>query len=110
MPRGVLGSMFRNRILWTIQVLLAGLYLFAGGFKLVASAAAMQPPNGQPQPLPIWFLRMIGGFECLGALGLILPGLVGIHRHLTPTAAAGLALIMLGAIGTTIPTLGFGAA
>lgn len=95
-----------NRVLWTLQILLAALYLFAGGFKLFASEAAMQPPDGQPQPLPIWFLRAIGGFECLGALGLILPGALGMYRHLTPMAAGGLAFIMLGAVGTTLPSMG----
>ena len=99
-----------NRLLWTLQILLAALYLFAGGFKVFASADAMQPPNGQPQPLPIWFLRMIGAFECLGALGLILPGLTGISRQLTPIAAAALAFIMVGAVVTTIPSMGAGPA
>src|SRR6185503_8656261 len=56
-----------NRVLWAIQILLAALYLFAGGFKLFGPAEAMAPP-GQPQPLPIWFLRMIGGLEMLGAV------------------------------------------
>src|ERR1051325_7133679 len=94
-----------NRVLWTIQILLAVLYVFAGGVKLFGPAEAMQPP-GQPQPLPIWFLRMIGGFELLGALGLVLPGLTGIRRNLTPIAAACLALIMAGAVITTVATMG----
>ena len=95
-----------NRVLWVIQILLAALYLFAGGFKLVASPEAMQPPGGGPSPLPIWFLRMIGGFECLGALGLILPGLTGIRRDLTAVAAGGLAVIMVGAVIVSVATTG----
>src|SRR5260370_844274 len=40
-----------NRVLWTIQILLAALYLFAGGLQLVGPAEVMQPPGGQRQPL-----------------------------------------------------------
>jgi hypothetical protein len=95
-----------NRLLWTLQILLAALYLFAGGFKLLAAAAALQPDPTIPPPLPIPFLRFIGAIEVLGALGLILPGLTGIRRHLTPLAAGGLALIMAGAVVTTVMTMG----
>ena len=90
-----------NRFLWTLQILLAALYLFAGGFKLVAAPEAMQPA-----PLPIPFLRFIGAMEVLGALGLILPGLTGIRRNLTWLAAAGLAVIMVGAVVATVATMG----
>lgn len=92
-----------NKVLWTLQILLAALYLFAGGFKVVASAASMSQPGGGPGPLPIWFLRFVGVLECLGALGLILPGLTGIRRGLTPLAAACLFVIMIGAVITSIP-------
>jgi len=90
-----------NRLLWTLQIVLAALYLFAGGFKLVAAPEAMQPA-----PLPIPFLRFIGAMEVLGALGLILPGLTGIRRNLTWLAAAGLAVIMAGAVVATVATMG----
>jgi len=53
-------------------------------------------------PLPVLFLRFIGLCEVLGALGLILPGLLGIRRGLTPLAAAGLAIIMIGATVVTL--------
>lgn len=95
--------MRNNKVLWTIQILLAALYLFAGGFKVVASAAAMSQPDGTPGPLPIWFLRTVGILECLGALGLILPGLTGIKRRLTSIAAWCLLVIMVGAVVTSIP-------
>ena len=95
-----------NRVLWTIQILLACMYLFSGGMKLFGPAEAMQPPGGQPQPLPIWFLRMIGGFEMLGALALVLPGVTGIRRNLTPIAAGCLTVIMIGAVISTVLTMG----
>jgi hypothetical protein len=54
-----------------------------------------------PVALPGWFLRFIGVAEVLGALGLILPGLLHIRPGLTPLAAAGLVLIMIGATVVT---------
>src|SRR5258705_13226461 len=99
--------MLRNkRVLWTIQILLAALYLFAGGLKLFGPAEVMQPPGGQPQPLPIWILRMIGGFEILGALGLILPGLPGIRPNLSPIAACRPTIIMFSPVMSTVATSG----
>jgi hypothetical protein len=53
-------------------------------------------------PLPGWFLRFIGVTEVLGAIGLILPGLLGIRPGLTPLAAAGLVIIMIGATVVTL--------
>jgi hypothetical protein len=58
----------------------------------------------------VLFLRMIGGFEVLGAAGLIVPGLTGIKRHLTSVAAGCLAVIMVGAVVVSIAELGVSAA
>jgi len=91
---------------WTIQGLLALLFLFAGGMKLVMSAEMMKGPIA----LPIEFLRFIGAAELLGAVGLILPGLLGIRRQLTPIAAGGLLVIMLGATAISGATMGVGSA
>jgi hypothetical protein len=95
-----------GRVLWTLQVLLAALFLFAGGFKLVAPIAALT----QQVPMPGLFLRFIGLAEVAGALGLILPGLLRIRPVLTPIAAAGLVIIMIGAVGATMATMGVGPA
>lgn len=91
-----------NATLWTVQVLLALLFLFAGGMKLVIPIENMTAQI----TLPGWFLRFIGVAEVSGALGLILPGLFRIRTELTPLAAAGLAIIMIGAIVVTIATNG----
>jgi hypothetical protein len=48
--------------------------------------------------------------EILGGLGLILPGLTNIRRNLTPLAAIGLLIIMIGAVVITIMGPGVGAA
>ena len=89
-----------NIALWIVQVLLAALFLFAGGTKLVWPIEEM---TAQMQlPLPGWFLRFIGVAELLGGLGLILPWLLGIKPGLTPLAAAGLVIIMIGATALTL--------
>ncbi len=85
--------MQKNSVLWTVQGLLAALFLFAGAMKLVLPIEAMAGPIA----LPGLFLRFLGVAEVLGALGLILPGLLRIRQALTPLAAAGLVIIMTGA-------------
>ncbi|APR86793.1 putative integral membrane protein [Minicystis rosea] len=83
----------KNALLWTLQALLALLFLFAGGTKLILPMAALTAQS----PLPGAFLRFIGVAEVLGALGLVLPGMLRIQQVLTPLAAGGLAVIMIGA-------------
>jgi hypothetical protein len=92
--------------LWIVQSVLAALFLFAGGFKLALPLAAL----AKVSPLPAPFLKFIGACEVLGAFGLILPGALRIKPGLTPIAAAGLVIIMIGAVVTTIATLGVAAA
>ncbi len=82
-----------NIALWIVQGVLAALFLLAGGAKLVLPLDQLTGPVA----LPGWFLRFIGVAEVLGALGLILPGLLRIRPGLTPLAAAGLVIIMIGA-------------
>src|SRR5664279_1524469 len=91
-----------NRVLWVVQILLALLFLFAGGSKLFMSAAQL---TGQTS-IPAWFLRLIGVLEILGGLGLVLPGMLRIHTALTSLAAAGLSIIVIGAVVVTIQTTG----
>jgi uncharacterized membrane protein YphA (DoxX/SURF4 family) len=88
--------------LWIAQVLLALLFLLAGAVKLVLPPEAMTGPV----PLPVLFLRFIGVCEVLGGLGLVLPGMLRIRPGLTPLAAAGLVIIMIGA--TVITVIGGG--
>ena len=57
-------------------------------------------------PLPGLFLRFIAVCEVLGAIGLILPWLLGLRPGLTPLAAAGLVIIMIGATALTLATAG----
>lgn len=97
-------SRIRNYILWTVQWLLALLFLWAGGMKLVLPLEMLKGPV----ELPGLFLRFIGVAETLGAIGLILPWLLRIRPVLTPLAAGGLVIIMVGA--TVITLIGGGGA
>ena len=87
-----------NIALWIIQVLLALLFLFGGGVKLVLPIEEMT----KQVAMPGLFLRFIGVCEVLGGLGLILPGLLRIWTALTPLAAVGLVIIMIGATAVTL--------
>jgi len=91
------GRSTTNVALWIVQGLLAALFLFAGGAKLVLPLDQMVGPVA----LPGWFLRFLGVAEVLGALGLVLPGLLRIRSGLTSLAAAGLVIIMIGATAVT---------
>jgi uncharacterized membrane protein YphA (DoxX/SURF4 family) len=82
-----------NRLLWTLQTLMALLFLFAGAMKFIMPAQQMADQTH----LSVGFLHFIGAAEVLGGLGLVLPRLLKIRPWLTPLAAAGLVIIMIGA-------------
>jgi uncharacterized membrane protein len=87
-------------VLWIVQVLLSLTVLFAGSTKFIMTVEQM---NSMAKiPLPGWFIHFIGICEILGAIGLILPWLLGIKPKLTPLAACGLVIIMIGAVTLTV--------
>jgi hypothetical protein len=88
----------KTSVLWTVQTILALIFLLAGGMKLVLPIEMLKGPVA----LPDLFVRFIGVAEVAGAVGLILPGLLRIRRNLTPLAALGLVLIMTGATVITL--------
>ena len=89
-----------NLALWIVQTLLVLIFLWAGGIKLVLPIEEMT----KQMPLPGLFLRFIALCEVLGAIGVILPGLLRIRPGLTPLAAAGLVIIMIGATVLSLMT------
>ena len=95
-------SKHASAILWTVQGILAALFLFAGAMKLSMPAAVL----AQQAHMSAAFLRFIAVCEILGALGLVLPGILRVHRELTPLAAAGLVIIMTGAVIVTVVNMG----
>src|SRR4051794_15476490 len=89
-----------NALLWTVQGLLAALFLFAGVMKVITPVDVLAKQSGMPGP----FLLFIGVAELAGGLGLILPGVTRVWQHLTSLAAAGLVIIMTGATVLTLQT------
>jgi uncharacterized membrane protein YphA (DoxX/SURF4 family) len=86
--------------LWIGQALLAAVFLFSGLAKGLWSKERLIA-SGQTSvglvPLPA--LRMIAFAELLAVIGLILPQLLGVAPILTPLAAFGLCIVMVGAAG-----------
>lgn len=99
-----------NILLWVIQILLALVFLFSGGMKLAIPADQLQ---AQAPPTMIHFsnafMKFIGVCEVVGGLGLVLPWLLRIARGLTPLAAVGLTIIMIGAVVVSVMGLGISA-
>ena len=77
--------------LWTLQALLALIFVMTGGMKLLMPADMLAAQS----PLPVIVLRFVGLCELAGALGLILPGLLRIRPILTSLAAGGLVVLMV---------------
>ncbi len=77
--------------LWSLQAVLAVVFLMAGAMKVLSPAEMMEAQS----PLPLALMRFVGLCEVAGAFGLILPGLLRIQPRLTPLAAACLAVLML---------------
>ena len=88
-----------NTALWIAQILLALAFLMAGTMKATQPIDKLQERMTWIESLnPRTLVRGIGAVEFLGALGLILPALTGILPWLTPLAAAGLIVTMIGAL------------
>lgn len=86
---------------WILAGLLALAFLGAGGMKLARSKQQLgESGMGWVEDFPAGVVKMIGGLEVLGAVGVIVPPLVGIATVLAPLAATGLGLTMVGAIIT----------
>jgi len=89
-----------NVALWVVTALLALVYLAAGGTKLVKERERLadNPNFGYVNDFSDGAIKAIGGAEVLGAVGLIVPWLIGIAPVLTPIAAVGLAVLQVGAL------------
>jgi uncharacterized membrane protein YphA (DoxX/SURF4 family) len=75
---------------WTLQSVLALIFMMTGAMKLLTPADIMAAQS----PLPLALVRLVGLCELAGALGMILPGVLRIRPGLTPLAAAGLVVLM----------------
>ncbi len=89
-----------NVFLWILQILLAAAFLGAGAMKLAQPKEKLQPRMAYVEDFSAGAVKGIGAAELLGALGVILPWASGIAKVLTPLAATGLVLVMIGAVLT----------
>jgi uncharacterized membrane protein YphA (DoxX/SURF4 family) len=86
-----------NIVLWILQFVLGIYFIFVGVNHFIV-------PPGLPAPMA-WMYELSPGLhifsgtaEILGGLGLILPAVTKIQTRLVPLAAAGLVLVMIGAM------------
>lgn len=83
---------------FVVAGLLAALYLFSGGIKVVRSRDRLRPMMQWVDTMPLAAVRAIGLLEVAGAVGLILPPVTGVLPPLAFAAAVGLVLVQIGAI------------
>lgn len=92
-----------KKTVWTLQILLALAFAAAGGMKLVTPRAQLVSNGmGWAQDFSDAQVKLIGTAEVLGAIGLVAPSATGLLPVLTPVAAAGLAVLMGGAVLTHV--------
>jgi uncharacterized membrane protein len=91
-----------NVFLWIVQAVLAAAFLMSGVMKSTQPKQKLAPRLPYVEDFSAGTVRFIGVVELLGALGLILPAATGIAPVLTPIAATGLAIVMVGAAATHI--------
>lgn len=89
-----------NILAWILSGLLAAAFLGAGAMKLATPRTKLleNPQMAWATDFTSPQIKAIAGLEVAGAIGLILPWLLDVAPVLTPLAAVGLALTMVGAI------------
>jgi uncharacterized membrane protein len=91
-----------NILLWILQIVFGVYFIFIGVAHFIIPPN-LPPPMHWMYELPFWLHVISGSAEILGGLGLILPGVTKIQTRLTPLAAAGLTLVMIGAMVYHLP-------
>jgi uncharacterized membrane protein YphA (DoxX/SURF4 family) len=94
--------------LWIVQVLVAVAFLGAGAMKLSQPKEKLVKNMAWVEDFSQQTVRLIGALEVLGAIGVVLPALTGVLPWLTPLAALGLVLLMLGAALTHLRRTEYG--
>src|SRR6188472_1234881 len=102
-PRRHARRLDMHTTLWIVQVLLAVIFTVTGLTKLTQPRAKLAAgPMRWAADVSDAQFRLIGAVEVLGAIGLVLPAALHVAPILTPLAAAGLGLTMVGAILTHV--------
>jgi uncharacterized membrane protein YphA (DoxX/SURF4 family) len=91
-----------NIVLWVLQILLAVVFVGAGLAKLTQPREKLRTNMGWVDDVPPGVIKLTGAAEVLGAIGLVVPWLTGIAPVLTPLAAVGLIVVMIGAAITHV--------
>ncbi len=91
-----------NTAIWIAQGVLAAVFLAAAMLKLTQKRSTLEQRTPYVEDLSDRQVAAIGTVELLGAAGVVLPAALGIAAILTPIAACGLALTMVGAAATLI--------
>jgi uncharacterized membrane protein YphA (DoxX/SURF4 family) len=90
-----------NVFLWIAAIVLAALFLSSGVMKLLRTKDQLAGAGqGWVEPFAPATIKLIGLVEVIGAAGVILPRALDIAPVLTPLAALGLVVVMLGAAVT----------
>lgn len=83
---------------WIVGGLIALAMLAGGGMKLVTPKPALAERGmAWTEDFSSGSVKAIAALEVIGAIGVVLPLLTGIAPVLSPIAATGLAIIMIGA-------------
>lgn len=91
-----------NVVVWVVQVLVGIAFIGAGTMKITQPREKLQKQMAYLEDFSDGQTKGIGTVEVLGGLGVILPAWTGIAPILTPLAATGLALVMVGAALTHV--------
>ena len=85
---------------WVLTGFLAAAFLGAGAMKLLTPYASLteNPQMAWSRDFSPGAVKAIAAAEVLAAIGLVLPWVTGIAPVLTPLAAVGLAITMVGAM------------
>jgi uncharacterized membrane protein len=89
-----------NAVLWLLQIVLALAFLALGLLMVTRSRERLLRVAGWVEDFPEWVVTTTGVLELLGAVGVVLPGVLGVAGVLVPVAALGLVVLLIGAIVT----------
>ncbi|MDR7172214.1 putative membrane protein YphA (DoxX/SURF4 family) [Nocardia kruczakiae] len=82
----------RNRVLWTLQIVLGLFFIIASGGPKIVMPQTLMENNATAFSIPLALLVFIGVAEVAGGIGLMVP-------RLTAAAAIGLAVVTFLAAG-----------
>jgi uncharacterized membrane protein len=87
-----------STVLWLLQIVLALAFLPLGLLKVTRSRQRLLRVQPWVEDYPEPVVTTIGVLELLGAVGVVLPAVVGVWTVLVPVAATGLAILLVGAV------------